>query len=388
MRPKLLPLRSAEATLSRFSASNFGMLNQKRKLIIAFMLTQLVLILWGPKTVRSSFLQPGSSDISRIPSGARLSTVDATDVDSTMTQSFPSSNHVFVIMLENQDFSQVFPAGRATNCSSSGMPYLCSLAAKNGTALNFYSNAHGSLLAYLYNTSGADWTGSPSDCTGSGCAHAGAITGDNMVRALTNAGKTWRGYFEGMPSRGYMGGNTDDYVDDHNPFRWYSDVADSSGQQDNMYPFTRFATDVKANSFQNFSYIVPNVLHDAEGTGSQSASALLSAADNWLKTNIAPLLSTPPFQSGGDGILVITFDEGRVKGKSGASSSDNSCSPTQSSGCGGHVAFVMVGPHVITGSTTSDTYHFQDMLHTIIHFLGVSDYMNKADGAADIALLP
>ena len=93
-----------------------------------------------------------------------------------MTQSFPSSNHVFVIMLENQDFSEVFPAGRATNCSSSGMPYLCSLAAKNGTALNFYSNAHGSLLAYLYNTSGADWTGSPSDCTGSGCAHAGAIT--------------------------------------------------------------------------------------------------------------------------------------------------------------------------------------------------------------------
>ena len=185
-----------------------------------------------------------------------------------------------------------------------------------------------------------------------------------------------------------MGGNTDDYVDDHNPFRWYSDVADSSGQQDNMYPFTRFATDVKANSFQNFSYIVPDVLHDAEGTGSQSASALLSAADNWLKTNIAPLLSTPPFQSGGDGILMITFDEGRVKGKSGASSSDNSCSPTQSSGCGGHVAFVMVGPHVITGSTTSDTYHFQDMLHTIIHFLGVSDYMNKANGAADIALLP
>lgn len=308
--------------------------------------------------------------------------------DSTTTESFPSSDHVFVIMLENQDFSQVFPSGRATDCSSSAMPYLCSLAAKNGTALNFYSNVHGSLLDYLYNTSGADWTGSPSDCTGGGCASAGVITGDNIVRALTNAGKKWRGYFEGMPSRGYMGGDDGAYVNHHNPFRWYSDVAHSSVQQDNMYPFTQFATDLKADSFQSFSYIVPDILHDADGTGTQSASALLSSADSWLKTNIAPLLSTTPFHSGGDGILMVVFDEGKVKGKSGDNSSDDACSPTQSSGCGGHVAFVMIGPHVIAGSSTGNTYHFQDMLHTIIHLLGMSDYMNKADGASDIALLP
>jgi hypothetical protein len=48
----------------------------------------------------------------------------------------------------------------------------------------------------------------------------------------------------------------------------------------------------------------------------------------------------------------------------------------------------MIGPNVIAGSIASDTYHFQDMLHTTIHLLGISDYMNGADGAADIALLP
>src|ERR1700694_5317763 len=31
-------------------------------------------------------------------------------------QSFPSSNHVFVVMEENQSFSEVFPSGRAINC--------------------------------------------------------------------------------------------------------------------------------------------------------------------------------------------------------------------------------------------------------------------------------
>ncbi len=374
------------------------MLLRKRKLLTACLLTPLLLILCtcGSEASGSSGSQFGSSGgssgsqggSSTGSSGSTTSTGSGGSTAPTGAASFPNSDHVFVIMLENQDFSQVFPSGQATDCSSSGMPYLCSLAEANGIATNFYSNAHGSLLAYLYNTSGADWTGSPYDCTGSGCASAGVITGDNIVRALTNAGKTWRGYFEGMPSRGYMGGNTDDYVEDHNPFRWYSDVADSTVQQENLYPFTQFAADVKAGSFQNFSYIVPDLLDDAEGTGAQSASALLSSADSWLKTNIAPLLSTTPFQSGGDGILMITFDEGKVKGKSGDSSSDDSCSPTQASGCGGHIAFVMIGPNVISGSSASETYHFQDMLHTVIHLFGMSDYMNKADGAADIALLP
>ena len=306
------------------------------------------------------------------------------------SQTFPNSNHVFVIMEENQSFSQVFPSGTATNCGASGMPYLCGLAAANGMATNFYSNQHDSLLAYLHTTSGATWTGSPYNCNGLTCASKGVISGDNMIRALHVAGKTWRGYFEGMPSQGYMGGDTNNYVLHHNPFPWYSDVANSTTEQSNMFPFSRFAVDVQdtsGNSFQDFNYIVPNVDHDAD-TGSSSSSALLATADSWIKTNIKPLLSTAPFQPGGDGILIVVFDEGSVSGKSGDSSTDSSCSPTQSSGCGGHVAFVMIGPNVKPGSTTTKTYHFQDMLHTVIHLLGMSDYMNDASGGADIGLLP
>jgi acid phosphatase len=270
------------------------------------------------------------------------------------------------------------------------MPYLCGLAAANGMALNFYANDHGSLLDYLYNTSGSDWTASPYNCTESVCASIGAVTGDNLVRALTAANLTWRGYFEDMPSQGYLGGNTANYAQKHDPFVWYSDVANSVTQQDNMYPFTQFAVDVGNNSFQNFSYIVPNLLNDGHGTGSQSSASLLSTADSWLQTNIGPLLTAPngPFEPGGDGILIVVFDEAEQNGISGDTATDSSCSPTQSTGCGGHVALVMIGPNVTPSSTTSNTYHFQDMLHTIIHLLGMSDYMNNTSGAADIALLP
>jgi len=330
----------------------------------------------------------GSASSTPVPDGPSGSSAGGSNggTSTTTPAGFPSSDHVFVIMLENQGFSQVFPSGGATNCSSSGMPYLCSLAAVNGVALHFYANAHGSLLDYLFATSGADWKGKPYDCSGSACSSAGVIKGDNIVRALNKASKTWRGYFEGMPQCGYTGGSAGNYTQHHNPFKWYSDVAGSLNQQDNMCPFTQLAVDLNTNTLPNFGYIVPNLRDDAEGTGSQSASALLSAADNWIKTNIKPLLSSGPFQAGGDGILIVTFDEARVKGKSGDKSSDNSCSPSQSSGCGGHVAFVMIGPNVVAGSTTSNTYHFQDMLHTMLHLLGITDYMNGANGAADIAL--
>jgi len=301
---------------------------------------------------------------------------------------FPTSSHVFVLMEENQSFAQVFPSGTATDCSNAGMPYLCGLAANNGLALNFFANLHGSLRDYLYATSGSGWTASPQNCSGAACAKFGAIIGDNLVRALTNAGKTWRGYFEGMPSPGYMGGDTNGYLLHHNPFPWYSDVAGSVAQQKNMVPFSQLAQDEQTNSFPDFSLIVPNEIDDADmpATG-EPPSVLLATADAWLKTNIAPLLATAPFQPGGDGILVVVFDEGDAAGESGDTASDNSCSPTQTSGCGGHVAFVMIGPQVNPGSTTSNTYHFQDMLHTIIHLLGIQDYMNGAAQAADIDLL-
>jgi acid phosphatase len=223
------------------------------------------------------------------------------------------------------------------------------------------------------------------------CASIGAVTGDNIVRSLAGSNLTWRGYFEDMPSPGgYLGGNTANYVQRHNPFVWYSDVANSVTQQDNMVPFTQFAVDVGNNSFQNFSYIVPNLLNDAHGTGTQTPAALLSTADSWLQTNIGPLLTAPngPFKPGGDGILIVAFDEAEQDGISGDTATDSSCSPTQSTGCGGHVALVMIGPNVISGSTASHTYQNQDLLHTIMHLLGIPVYINGANGATDIALLP
>jgi phospholipase C len=298
---------------------------------------------------------------------------------------FPRSNHVFVLMEENHGFAEVFPNG--SDCSSSAMPYLCSLGASNGIATNFYSNSHGSLLAYLMSTSGSEWTDAPALCNGNRCAAPGAVDGNNLVRALNKSGQSWRGYFEDMPEAGYLGGNTAFYVDRHNPFVWYSDVAASSTQRSNMVPFSQFAADLKANSFANFNYIVPNLLHDGHGRGRQSSSELMSGADSWLKANIAPLLASPAFQAGGDGVLFITFDESALSNQSGELVDDFSCSSSEPTGCGGHVPFVVVSPMVSSGAIASSTYHFEDLLHTVLSLLGLPHSINASDGASNIKLI-
>src|SRR5208283_5983823 len=70
--------------------------------------------------------------------------------------------------------------------------------------------------------------------------------------------------------------------------------------REGLVPFTQFASDLASGKLPNFSFVTPNLCDDAH-------NCALSVADTWLKTNIAPLLTSTPFKE--DGLLIITFDE-------------------------------------------------------------------------------
>ena len=93
----------------------------------------------------------------------------------------------------------------------------------------------------------------------------------------------------------------------------------------NLVPFTEFATDLGNDQLPVFSFIVPNLLHDAH-------DGSLQQADTWLQQNIAPLISSVTFQK--DGLLIIVFDE--------------SYNSDLTHG-GGHVACVIVSPRAKPG---------------------------------------
>ena len=122
-------------------------------------------------------------------------------------------------------------------------------------------------------------------------------------------------------------------------------------------PFTQFATDLANNQLPNLTYIVPDGLHDAhDGTP--------AAADAFLQTNLAPLLASPAFQPGGDGLLIIAFDE--------AATSDTSCSNGKTSCGGGRIAVVLVGPNVKKGYQSTVLYQHQNLGRTIFEALGLA----------------
>ncbi len=252
----------------------------------------------------------------------------------------PASSHVVLVMEENESASSVIG-------SSSAWTYLNSLATQYGQATNFYGNYHPSIDNYFMITAGTNPAKNNDSFTGT-------VSADNIVRHMLTAGVTWKSYAQSLPSVGYTGGNVTDsqgkYYIRHNPFAYFSDVRNSTGEAANLVPFTQFATDLANNQLPNFTYIVPNGTYDAhDGTPAQ--------ADSFLKTNLAPLLASPAFQPGGDGLLIIGFDE--------AATSDSTHG-------GGRIAVVMVGPNVKPGYKSTVLYQQQNLGRTIFEALGLS----------------
>ena len=126
-------------------------------------------------------------------------------------------------------------------------------------------------------------------------SYAGTVAADNLVRQMVGAGKTWKAYAESLPSVGWTGGDQYPYVKRHNPFAYLTDVINSAPQANNLVPFSQFAGDLANNQLPNFSYLLPNQLnngHDCPNGSGCTDTDKLTATDNWLNTNIAPLLET------------------------------------------------------------------------------------------------
>ncbi len=242
----------------------------------------------------------------------------------------PTSNHVFLLPLENHDYSMIV--------GNPNMPYLNSLISQYGLATEYYANTHPSIGNYFMLTTGQIITNND--------RFTKTVTVDNVVRQILAAGKTWKSYDEALPSVGYIG-DSYPYLQLVNPFSYFSDVRNSSTQRMNLVPFTQFAIDLANNQLPNYSFLLPSEIHNGhdclDGTQTCGDAQILAAADQWLQTNIDPLIRSAIFQQGGDGMLIITFDE------------DLSYTANQ-------VVTVIIGPKVVNGYRSTTVYQHQSAL--------------------------
>jgi acid phosphatase len=272
----------------------------------------------------------------------------------------PRSNHVYIVAEENRSYERIV--------GSASMPYLNSLLAKGAVATQFYANMHGSLENYLIVTAGQYLTHNNDTLA--------VFNVDNIDRHLLTNGKTFKSYAQSLPYAGFTGLYSGAYMKRHAPLPYYTDMANSSLIKHHVST-TELAKDIANGTLPNFAFITPDGNNDMHNCGA-NLGACLSTADQFLKNTIGPLLASPPFQPGGDGVLIIWADEADL-------GSDNRCSATVLTGCGGHILVAMIGPQVKAGYKSTTTYHHPSVLRTMLEALGTTaNFPAAANSAPDM----
>jgi acid phosphatase len=305
----------------------------------------------GAINARGHFTAPATSGTATVTATSTENTARSGTAAIKVQFQTPLSKHVVMVMEENQSYSTVIG-------NTSVWPNLNALIGQGALPTNYYADAHPSIGNYFMLTTGQLLTADDNSTT--------VWNVDNIARRMLAANVSFRVYAEGI-TQGYVGGNTGAYLIRHNPFAMLSDVAGNTQVADaTIWPFSQFAADVANDSLPEFSFVVPDVDDDAHnGTPQQ--------ADTWLKADVVtPLAELSAFQAGGDGLLVVDFDE---------------AADTDTTYGGGHVAPVFWGPNVSAGFTQSSTTVFQheSMLRTVMEALGLPNPPGEAASAPSMA---
>jgi phosphatidylinositol-3-phosphatase len=260
----------------------------------------------------------------------------------TVPQMAATQATVVLVVEENHSYEQTI--------GNASMPYLNSLVQQGALATQYYADMHPSIPNYFALTAGTTETNDNN--------FSGPITSDNLARELNSAGKSWKVYAEALPSVGYLGSSVGNYVKHHNPFAYFSDLVNNPSQAANIVPFTQFAGDLQKGALPAFSMVVPSLPDDAHSCPiglTCDDNTMLAAADQWLKNNIATLLTNPQFQK--SGLLLIVFDESNLADIRRG---------------GGHVALIADGPKAKTGVQSSTSYTHENTLKTICSVLSLT----------------
>jgi hypothetical protein len=300
----------------------------------------------------------------------------------------PQAQHVVLVVEENTSFSTTF----------NSMPWLISQGNKYGYANNYTTDVSGSLLEYLYLASGScesayrECGGAPActlppgghnffcngnDCyTANSCVSSGKkdpITDENIFHLMNTQPVSWKVYVQNYLNAGgnvnaadfyaYNQPRYTHYYARHNAAVWYEEILNNVlGSQGNVVDFEQFGIDVAQGTLPRFAIIVPDGCWDGHDSCFSSAPR---SADDFLKSNLTPMLNLPDFKSGGSG-LIVTFDNGDGDGA-------------------GKVYTALVGPNVKAGYVSGAPYKHENTLRTMLDSLGIGTYPGWSGSVPDMS---
>ena len=256
-----------------------------------------------------------------------------------------SIQHVFIVVMENHGYTQVW------NTSSS--PYITSLGNAYARATNYHATGHPSLPNYLEMYGGSNY-GITTDCNPSSSCHS---TARNLADNLDAKGLTWKGYMESMPSPCYLT-TSGSYAPKHNPFVYFDDIRTNTTRcTSHVVPFTALSGDLaSAATTPNFAFISPNLCNDMHDCS-------VSTGDTWLKNHLPAILNSPACTVQ-TCLLALTWDE-------------------DDGNQGNHVLTIFAGSGAKTGGATSAaSYTHYSLLRTVENIFGLPTQTSNDAGAS------
>ena len=244
---------------------------------------------------------------------------------------------VFVIPLENHDWTQVCPTCNPQQLlGNPAAPYVNSLAtpghsnaAQASYATKYYSVtgwAHPSEPNYIWSEAGTEY-GVHTDNDPSVAYGNLYDTPNHLCRQLSDAGIAWKDYQEdleycpaasvsaaGLRPSGtnlYNGSRLYDRAVKHDPMQFFTDT-----QNTNVYPLAQLWTDLTNHAVGRYNWITPdeyNEMHSAlssftyHGVRYLGNQAAIAAGDNFLSMVIPQIMASAAYQD--HGVIIIWTDE-------------------------------------------------------------------------------
>jgi phospholipase C len=318
----------------------------------------------------------------------------------------PRYDHVFIIVEENKDYTQIL--------SPAAAPHIAGLAVKYGDAAQFFGEGHpseGNYVALL----GGDNLGMRDDdafyCKpGSTEPYCGGATkpgyrdhtahtphiGDQLVAV----GLTWKGYFENLPEPGSLAivagdpkstntmKTTSLYAAKHTGFTNFESTIKDPRRAEHLVDFGQLDRDLAAGALPNLALIVPNQCNEMHGLGAADApedcksgntAGLIRRGDAVTGELVRRLQATSAWKGPGNVAIVITFDEGT------GGSHDGCCTPPVDGVVtgGGHIPTIVITNHGPRGLQDQTPYNHYSLLRTLEDAFGIAEHLGHAADTAN-----
>jgi acid phosphatase len=260
----------------------------------------------------------------------------------------PHPDHIVIVIEENKGYEDVI--------GSPDAPYLNELVTRGALLTASYGLHHPSQPNYVELFSGGEHGVCNDRC------HRQLITAPNLAKSLVDAGKTFIGYAENLTNE-----CTEDlFVRRHCPWLDFNGIDSSASLDFKSFPKT---PDGFKNELPVVAIVIPNLVDDMHSPSSSikrhphqsDISNEVGNGDQWLKDHLDAYAT---WAVANNSLLIITWDEDSSSYRYPLSCKRGiTTDPRKKQN---HIPTLLIGAHVIPGSTSTMVVTHYNVLRTIL----------------------